>query len=147
MRAGARDWSLGAYAAWSDIDLGITDVFASQNDLEDRTLALFGEVTQRLGRRVKVTLGLRAERIDKEAARTLHVLPGVTQRVEADRTFSLLSPKLAASWQVSDDALLYASTALSHRAGGYSFFNLNPALDLGVIGEPRTVGVMATVRF
>ena len=84
---------------------------------ELKTYAAFGEATRRLGDRFDITAGLR---IDRHSVEATAGQSGVF--ISSDKSFSSVSPKLAAGWQWREDTRLYAQASSGYKAGGFSRF-------------------------
>lgn len=82
---------------------------------EIRSYAAFGEVTWHATEKIDLTGGLRFDYEEVDAATTLG---GVRQTNSAD--FSALSPKVGASYKVTDDVLVYALFSTGFKAGGFT---------------------------
>ncbi|HEY5891739.1 MAG TPA: TonB-dependent receptor [Chthoniobacterales bacterium] len=126
----ALDWFAGAYASWTQLDLRVDDnIFHGDTDFNDKTVALFGEITRKFDSGVELTLGLRGELVEKSADRSLRNPDGSIGRRNRHRTDSSLSPKLTVAKRIGASLLVYASSAISSRPGSYSAFNFNPELN------------------
>jgi len=107
------------------------------NDTTDQTMAAFGQVAFPLPGRLKLTTGLRYERVDKEVdyryevtrTDTNEILPAdpfqpgnptsVTYNI--DDTWDVWLPKGALSWTVNNNVMLYTSVAKGYLAGGFNW--------------------------
>lgn len=95
----------------------------TQARLEDRGAGLFGQVTLRTSPALSLSLGLRADFEDKEAALRTFTTPaglgaGTSQDLGDD--FSELSPHAVASYQLTPVQLVYTSVARGYKAGGFN---------------------------
>jgi iron complex outermembrane receptor protein len=99
-----------------------------QSALGDTGIGTFGHATLALTDRLDVAAGVRFDYESKDA--TLHTFftPELfpATRVEADRSFSSVSPQLAVSYELRPDRLVYASAGQGFKAGGF-----NPASPAG----------------
>ena len=125
------DWQIGAY--YRDDEeffrqdavaeaLG-GDVFDSDNFLDRRQLAVFGELDFHLSQRVTLTAGIRWFDIKQDGqnfnAGLLAGLPaGVIDVTETDASESGVSPKFRIAFRASDDFLLYGLASRGFREGG-----------------------------
>ena len=105
---------------------------------EHDTYGMFGQFDVDLSEAVTLSAGLRWTREEKQAvityvraraacsvtAGTCPVagvrVPGENNGFSDARNWEAFSPRIAASWHVSDDAQVYASWARGHRSGGYN---------------------------
>lgn len=127
VRESSLDWFAGAYASWMPFDVLVDDtVYRGDSQLRDTTWAVFGDITKKFDNGFDLTLGLRAELVEKSAERLLQATAGPETWIRKERHDSNLSPKLQLTKHWTDDFLTYASTALNHRPGVYSMFNFQP---------------------
>jgi len=125
------EWHTGVFFAATDTDihrpselflpqipLTARDVIDSQQTVN--TYALFGEVTRKIGSRWDVTLGLRLDYTTAEIHRTRDFTLGSPPPVDADTGFFNAAPKLTLAHHVSDTMLIYGSTGLGFKPGGFS---------------------------
>jgi iron complex outermembrane receptor protein len=105
----------------------------------------FGLGTITIANRVDLTLGARVDREKKTADLRTYYSPAIAPdvRVDADRTFSDVSPQAAVAWRVSPGRLLYASVGRGFKAGGF-----NPASPSGneSYGEERAWNAEAGLK-
>lgn len=100
---------------------------------KSKGIAFFGQGTYQLSDKVDVILGLRYDKENRELrGRGEFMMEGMEPMVvQADTTgkadFSAFSPKLALSYDVSDDQLLFLSYSRGFRAGGLSQVTGNPS--------------------
>ncbi len=152
------DWVIGAYYShekrrgeqlWQNLGFNanaampivtIDDViFASVWDTVDENKSVFGDVSFHVTEKLKLSAGLRYYDQSQETARDLMgPLQGAAFALTPQETFVSASstgttPRFTASFQATDDILVYASAAKGFRAGG------------GVIPstEPNCVDVIA----
>lgn len=93
---------------------------ASDNSVETRSLAMFGEATYKLTSQLDLTGGLRYshENSKIDFHRGNSGLAGFTFQNEAD--FDDISPKMALGWQVAPDHRLYAQVSRGYKPGGFN---------------------------
>jgi iron complex outermembrane receptor protein len=117
------------------------DIYGSQpnttllttNMGKNNGIALFGQGNYRLSERLDLTLGLRYDRENRElTGKGEFLMEGMDPIViQPDTTgkadFSALSPKVALSYDVSDDQMLFLSYSRGFRAGGLSQVTGNPS--------------------
>lgn len=100
-------------------DPGFTGFFGpSQNNVDSRSYALFGEATYKITESVDATAGLRWSREDAEIdyART-----GTSAfSFKADDSFSDVSPKGALGWEFAPRHRLYGVVARGFKPGGFN---------------------------
>jgi iron complex outermembrane receptor protein len=125
----SHDWQAGFFYLTSGTRLTrITDFnlppLAGSDDINAKqgadTYALFGEYTSRLGRGFEMTMGLRLDDSFRTLARTRISTLGSPPPVNGSASFYNAAPKLTLAYHLTDDALLYASTGLGFKPGGFS---------------------------
>jgi iron complex outermembrane recepter protein len=91
-------------------------------DLDDMGVGLYGQGTVTLGERLDLTAGLRFDHERKDARLETFLEPAIAPRtlVEADRTFSNVSPQFSAAYRLALDSMVYASVARGFKAGGFN---------------------------
>ena len=105
--------------------------------LDDFGLGVFGQGTFTFNDRLDLTAGARVDYEDKSA--TLQnfydpaILPGTS--VDADKSFSNVSPQVALAYRVHPDKTLYATVGRGYKAGGFN--SASPA-GSEAYGEERT---------
>jgi iron complex outermembrane receptor protein len=99
-----------------------------QSALADVGFGAFGHATLALTDRLDLSAGLRFDQESKEATLHTFFLPEVAPAnlVEADRSFSSLSPQVSVAYALEPDRLVYASAGQGFKAGGF-----NPASPAG----------------
>jgi iron complex outermembrane receptor protein len=132
-----RDWLAGLFFSTSETDLDRTVTFflppagSGSDDIRStegaETYALFGEITHPVGARLDATLGLRLDYSLRELHRTHASTLGSPPPVDADEGFFNAAPKLTLGYQVREEVLLYGSTGLGFKPGGFSSFIDPPA--------------------
>ena len=124
------DWLVGAYYRDDEeyfrqdaqaAALG-GDVFDSDNYLDRRQIAIFGEVDLRLAANLTASIGLRWFDIEQQgeninAGLLAGLPPGVIDVTETDASEDGVSPKFRLAYQ-RDDWLLYATVSRGFREGG-----------------------------
>lgn len=104
----------------------VIPIEASDFRLDSQTTALFGEITVPPNIGWRITAGLRAERVERDFDRGQRVpAPG---RFTAQKTFSALLPKLAASYAFTNDTTGSVTIARGAKPGGWSAYTGNAAL-------------------
>lgn len=98
-------------------------------ELDDAGLGLYGQGTVTLDERLALTAGLRIDYESKTANLQSFFDPAIAPPalVDADRSFSNVSPQLAATYQVRSDTMAYATFGGGFKAGGF-----NPASPAGL---------------
>jgi iron complex outermembrane recepter protein len=113
--------------------------------LDDVGVGLFGQATVTFGERLDLTGGARFDYEDKRATLDTFfdqpIAPPAT--VDADESFSNVSPQVSAAYRIRPDKTLYASIGRGYKAGGF-----NPVSPLGseAYGEERTWHVEGGVK-
>jgi iron complex outermembrane recepter protein len=154
-------WQAGVFLFSQDYDQDASNNFApfvlsptlpfetsqvSAAELEDTGVGVYGNGTIGFGR-VDVTVGARVDREDRNAKLTSFIggptiLP-FPQVVEVDKSFSNVSPQLAATVKLTGDAIAYGSFTGGFKAGGF-----NPASPAGseAYNEEKTWNVEGGVK-
>ncbi len=96
--------------------------------LDDTGVGAFGLGTVTVGNRVDLAVGARFDREQRTAALRTYFAPAIAPetRVDADRTYSDVSPQASVTWRVTPGRVLYASVGRGFKAGGF-----NPASPAG----------------
>ncbi len=101
------------------------------SDTENSSEALFGQVTytpEFLESRLHLTLGARYSAENRQANRTnINITPPMID-AEYDKDFSKFNPALTASWDLGDNANLYAKVMTGFKSGGTSMSSPNVVL-------------------
>jgi iron complex outermembrane recepter protein len=86
----------------------------------DKQIALFGEVTGRVTDTLKVTLGLRASKVDYTGTSVAGgaFTGGPTTTFVASGSEKPVTPKAVVAWQPDHDNMFYLSAAKGYRVGG-----------------------------
>ena len=96
--------------------------------LDDFGLGLFGQGTVTFGENLDVAAGVRFDYEDKSALleNFFEPLIAAPARVEAEKSFSNVSPQASISYRVQPEKTLYATVGRGYKAGGF-----NPASPAG----------------
>jgi len=108
-------------AAMMRVPVGSRDEMAA--DLKARDVAVFGQATVRFfGEALGVTGGLRYDVAQRSMDRT-HTFNGaaVNPKIEKDKTFTDILPKVAVDYRITDSVMAYGSYAQGYKAGGFSY--------------------------
>lgn len=105
----------------------VTGIGSFPQDVDSTSFALFGQVDYDLSDRLTVTAGARMtwEKKDAELAGVLVEGPGLPPplaeeyAVDADENWDAFTPRFAVSYQLNDDAMVYASAARGFKSGGF----------------------------
>jgi iron complex outermembrane receptor protein len=106
---------------------------------DTRSTALFGQVDYRFLDALTLTAGLRytEDRIDLKYSsyfdETIFTVPLID--VHESKTFSNLSGRLALSWAMNDDTLLYGSISSGYNSGGFAGFAATDPIQLRPFDE------------
>jgi iron complex outermembrane receptor protein len=93
------------------------------SELDDVGVGVFGQGTVTLGERLDLTAGARVDYEDKSARlESFFVQPlgFPSTLVEADETFSNVSPQASVAYRVQPDKTVYATVARGYKAGGFN---------------------------
>lgn len=108
-----------------------------QAALDDAGLGVYGQGTVALTDKLDVTAGARVDYENKKAVLDTFYVPQIAApvTVDAEKSFSNVSPQFAVSYRVRPDAMTYASVGRGFKAGGF-----NPASPSGseAYGEEHT---------
>jgi iron complex outermembrane receptor protein len=99
--------------------------------LDDVGVGLFGQATVTFDERLDVSAGARFDYEDKSATLESFFDPLIfpAARVDADESFSNVSPQASIAYRLRDDKMLYAGVGRGYKAGGF-----NPASPPGSEG-------------
>jgi len=105
----------------SYIPFGVSQ-HSPRSALEDEGLGVYGQGTLTFGDSFDVSLGARVDSERKTARLETFYEPEIAPPtlVDAERTFSDVSPQAAVAWRVATDRLLYASIGRGYKAGGFN---------------------------
>jgi pesticin/yersiniabactin receptor len=131
---------VGAFTQDTDFtrrDPGFPGFFgASENQVGNRSYALFGELTYALTEAVDLTGGLRWSREDAEIDFVRTAPSGFA--FAADDSFSDVSPKVALGWQLAQHSRVYALAARGFKPGGFNHTVSNPGDQIPYKSETST---------
>ena len=96
--------------------------------LDEKTHALFGQLTYNAIQDVGIHFGLRGDQYDKSIYRTAFGLSGPVDPIDLGTNYSFLSPRVGVDFELTDSSLLYANTGSSYKPGGYSAFVDDPEI-------------------
>lgn len=90
--------------------------------LDDVGIGIFGQATVTLNERLDLSAGGRFDYEDKSAVLETFYDPALAppSRVEADKTFSNVSPQVSAAYRVTPDRTVYATVSRGYKAGGFN---------------------------
>jgi iron complex outermembrane receptor protein len=106
------------------------------SSLDDAGIGVFGQATVALSTRLEITGGARVDYENRSAALESFYEPAIAPRqlVDAERSFSNVSPHAAVSYRLVPDQTLYATAGRGYKAGG---FNAASPVGRGAYGEER----------
>jgi len=123
-------WLTGAFFFREDVQQGVPIVFygdliSQNNDLDNRSTALFSHVTYSIGRRLSVSGGARLN-VDSKQHTFDHFLVGSAGNVPLfpvttlDDRWRSFTPKIGFEYIVGDQSLFYSSLSQGFRSGGFN---------------------------
>lgn len=91
-------------------------------DLDDLGISLYGQGTFTLDERLDLTAGARFDRETRDATLITSFDPMIAPptNVEAEETFTTVSPQFAAAYRLRPDQTLYVSASRGFKAGGFN---------------------------
>jgi iron complex outermembrane receptor protein len=109
------------------IDVPVSQ-YSPDSALDDFGLGLFGQATLTLNDKLDLTGGARYDYEDKDARLDTFFVPAIApgSSVTGQRSFSNVSPQLAAAYRVRPEIMIYGSFSEGFKAGGW-----NPASPAG----------------
>ena len=132
-------WQAGVFVFTQDYEQDAVNTFAAfvlspfiaapvrqtspSSALDDRGVGVYGQGTVSVANRFDATVGLRADRERKHASLDTFFVPAIasTAEVEAERTFSDVSPQFSLAYHARPDAhMVYATVARGYKAGGFN---------------------------
>lgn len=157
---GALDWIVGGFyyrdrsTRRDDFILGIESVVGlltgaaqtsvSASTYETDSYALFGQATWHVTPRFDVTVGGRYTRDEKRAVQAgTNTRPGVPLvavpfTVDNSATFESFDPRIVLSYELSDDANVYASYSTGFKSGGFQYVPFSVA-QANVVFQPENI--------
>lgn len=105
----------------------VTGVGSFPQDVDSESFAVFGQASYDVTERLTLTAGARMTWEEKDAKLAGIRLQGPGNppplaeefAVEADEDWKAFTPRLAASYRINDDAMVYASAARGFKSGGF----------------------------
>jgi iron complex outermembrane receptor protein len=114
-------------------------------ELNDSGVGVYGQGTLTFNDAFDVTVGARFDHENKDARLETFFTPMIAPPtlVDAEESFSNISPQAAVAYRLDPNKMLYGSVARGFKAGGF-----NPASPVGneAFGEERTLNVEAGVK-
>jgi iron complex outermembrane recepter protein len=113
---------------WQDFPVpAVTGVGAFPQEVDATSVAVFGQVDYDVTDQLTLTVGARMtwEEKDTELAGVLLEGPGLPPplaeefAISADENWRAFTPRLAVSYRINDDAMVYASAARGFKSGGF----------------------------
>jgi iron complex outermembrane receptor protein len=91
-------------------------------DLDDLGISFYGQGTFTVGERLDLTAGARFDRETKDATLITSFDPMIAppSTVEAEETFSTVSPQFAAAYRLGPNHTVYATASRGFKAGGFN---------------------------
>jgi len=116
--------------------------------LDDFGIGVYGQGTATVANRFDFTAGIRVDNEQKDAALSTFLTPALpgfppARNVDADESFSNVSPQFSAAVRLQPDKMVYAAVARGYKAGGF-----NPASPAGneAYGEEHAWNVEGGVK-
>jgi iron complex outermembrane receptor protein len=93
-----------------------------QSALDDVGVGVFGQGTVSFSDRLELTVGARVDYEDKSATLETFYDPAIAPgtSVDADKSFSNVSPEVALAYRLRPDKTLYAAVGRGYKAGGFN---------------------------
>lgn len=118
-------------------------LFVTSASTTDQQTALFGQVDYEIFDGLKLTAGLRAAKVDLQAARvSVGPVAGSGVSFDTKQSESPTMPKVGVSWQIDNNNLYYATAAKGYRIGGINgpqnAFCASSLAELGLNNSPET---------
>jgi iron complex outermembrane receptor protein len=138
-------WQAGAFFFTQNYDQNAVNSFAPfvlsrfvnfavsqtspQAALDDVGIGVYGQGTATFNQDFDISVGLRVDHEQKDAALSTFFTPAISpaRNVAADKSFSNLSPQVAAGYRLNPETMVYASMTGGFKAGGF-----NPASPVGL---------------
>jgi len=121
---GRFQWLTGLFLFDEDVRVYVhqkTGAPQVRDTLADSTgYAVFGQTTYSPLDRLHITGGLRFDTVDMDGTQELTRM-GTTSRLSKEISNHELLPKLSLAWDLSQDAMVYASVSKGYLHGGYNF--------------------------
>ena len=119
---GPLEWLLGLYGHIEQTDIYIDTPWSGTRDTayQGINLAAFSQVTYTLFDSLHLNAGLRYDHLALDGDQAYTPLLGPFQTIEKGATFDELLPRFGASYDVTEDVMVYASVARGYLSGGYS---------------------------
>jgi iron complex outermembrane receptor protein len=94
-----------------------------KSSLDDRGVGVYGQGTLSFAGRLDATVGVRGDRESKHASLDTFYVPAIAPEaaVDAERSFSDVSPKVSLAYHLRPDThMVYATAARGYKAGGFN---------------------------
>jgi iron complex outermembrane receptor protein len=93
-----------------------------QADLDDFGIGVYGQGTATLANRIDLTAGVRVDNEQKDAVLSTFFTPaiGPPTNVDADESFSNVSPQFSAAVRIQPEKTAYFSVTRGYKAGGFN---------------------------
>ncbi len=135
------DWIIGLYAYTADFDvdglnhqdfsaIGMGEPTDNVNETkrDDSGYSAFGQLDYELTEQLTLTTGgIRLEREKRKAFVNLDPSsPDPSTKLQGDKRFTEILPKIALSYKTNNSSLIYSSISKGYRAGGFDTLYPNP---------------------
>ncbi len=142
VEGGEWEWTVGAYVSSTDVEgetrrdflvpLPDGSVFPGSTTtdyaLDEDSYAVFGQLSYEGLDRWGFHLGLRVDYVEKSIKRDAFGLLGPVPTIREDEAYLFVSPRVGMDYELDDSSLIYVSTGLAYKPGGYSAFVDDPTI-------------------
>lgn len=136
------EWALGAYLSSTDVGGNTNRNFVvpgpggaffpvtttTDYDLDEDSYALFGQASYNGIDRWGFHLGLRLDYVEKDIRRDSFGLMGPVPTIADNDDYFYVSPRIGVDYELDENSLVYVSTGLAYKPGGFSAFVDDPSL-------------------
>jgi len=126
---GPFEWLAGVFYFEETVlqDIRVARVIPVIGDLEVQAWAVFADASYRLTERLELTAGVRYSYEGKDHLAS--VLGNISAQSTDVEDWDAVTPRFVASYDVSDDVLLYASASRGFKSGGFNSVGNEPPVD------------------
>ncbi|MEM9359220.1 MAG: TonB-dependent receptor, partial [Pseudomonadota bacterium] len=116
-------WLFGGYGFTEQLDVSFDLAgigVRRDTEVDTKGLAVFGQATIALTKRLRLTGGLRFERLDLSGALDFTTGFG-TQHFAEDLSYNTWLPTASLAFDITDNAMVYAKVSRGYQSGGYNY--------------------------